>query len=133
MGVVKFFSGSSMKKYSGSIMGRNSDSLLANRVNYNIQQNPTNLPNPKPDNYSIIKHEQIGKFLIVKIKYHDCTNYEGNKILIYEHCTIYNLLNQKYIDPHFCEDKDFYSPIARFKPDELGWDWAVALCKLLIK
>lgn len=39
------------------------------------------LPNPDPNNYEILREEQLGKYLIMVIKYPDCTNYEGKKYL----------------------------------------------------
>ena len=89
-----------------------------------------NLPNPKPDNYKIVKYEQIKDYLIVKIKYLDCTNYEGLKILVFK-STIEKLLKQKLIDPHFSENKKFISPIARFEPTKEGWNNSIKFVKTL--
>lgn len=91
------------------------------------------LPNPKPDNYNIIRTCSIAaKYLVVEIKYHDCTNYEGNKVMVYK-CTIEDLMKQKLIDPHFCEDENYISPIARFEPTEQGWNNACAFANGLNK
>lgn len=89
------------------------------------------LPNPDPANYKIVKAKEIGNFLIVMLNYPDCTNYEGNKILLFQGVTLIGLVNQKYIDPHFFKDKKYASPIARFVPDEKGWDMAETLAKVL--
>ena len=82
------------------------------------------LPNPKPDNYTIIRYEHRFykkiKYLIVEILYHDCTNYEGRKLMVFK-CSLQELLSQKYIDPHFCDDESVISPIARFEPTSRGW------------
>lgn len=90
-------------------------------------------PNPDPKKYSIKRVQKQGDFLIIKINYPDCTNYEGNKILVYRGCTIVNLVEQGAIDPHFSENPDFLSPVARFKPDEEGWKMAEALVESLTK
>jgi len=87
--------------------------------------------NPRPDNYTIKLFEQIGNHVIIQIQYHDCTNYEGLKILVFENCTIKNLTDQKLIDPHFSEDKRFFSPVARFEPTPKGWDMACELTNIL--
>lgn len=87
--------------------------------------------NPNPFNFRITKFKQIGKFLIVSVHYPDCTNYEGNKILLYEGVSLSDLKSQKSIDPHFSENKNFLSPIARFIPTEMGWSMAVALANML--
>lgn len=79
------------------------------------------IPNPDPTNYKIVKHIYINNILLVMINYLDCTNYEGNKILLFENCTIEQLIAQKYIDPHFCDNDEFLSPIARYEPTERGW------------
>ena len=84
--------------------------------------------NPNPSNYEILDSRQIGPYLIVKIKYPDCTNYEGIKILVFKGCTLGTLQLQKLIDPHFSENKEFHSPIARFEPTDAGWDMALNLC-----
>lgn len=88
------------------------------------------LPNPNPANYSIIRSDFVNGYLIIELKYHDCINYEGKKIMVYE-CTLNDLLNQKLIDPHFCDNKDYFSPIARFEPTERGWNNALALAAIL--
>jgi hypothetical protein len=87
---------------------------------------PKPLPNPNPNNYKIIRQEQVGDYLVVKIKYLDCTNYEGDKIMVYK-CHIEDLINQGSIDPHFSENKNYHSPIARFEPTKKGWDMAMLL------
>jgi len=86
---------------------------------------------PDPTNYTIKKHLQIDNFLIVFIKYHDCINYEGDKILVFKDININILRSQKAIDPHFSDNKLYYSPIARFIPIEEGAEMAVTLCNLL--
>lgn len=88
--------------------------------------------NPKPNNYKIVRHEQVGDNLVVEIKYLDCTNYEGRKILAYLKLTFENLMSQKLIDPHFSENKKYCSPFARFEPTESGWILAIKLCSLCI-
>lgn len=80
-----------------------------------------NLPNPKADNYAIIRADVVNGYLLVEIQYHDCTNYEGKKIMIFK-CTLSQLLNQKLIDPHFSNNSNYHSPIARFEPTPLGWE-----------
>ena len=41
---------------------------------------PQQTGNPNPDNYKIVRASEVGSALVVEIKYHDCTNYEGNKV-----------------------------------------------------
>ncbi len=91
------------------------------------------LPNPDPTNYKVVKAEQVGTFLVLKINYPDCTNYEGNKILVFRGLTPIDLLNQRVIDPHFFEDKKVASPIARFVPTDEGWKMAVNFADMMLK
>lgn len=86
-----------------------------------INQLYDKLPNPNPGRYKIIRHVARDGNLLVKIKYLDCTNYEGNKILLYKKTTLKQLKKQKYIDPHFSKSKKFRSPFARFEPTKKGW------------
>lgn len=85
------------------------------------QKNET-LPNPDPKNYRVLKSEQINSYLLLVIIYPDCTNYEGRKILLFKNVTLQQLFDQKLIDPHFSNNKQYKSPIARFEPTENGWE-----------
>lgn len=124
-------SSSNDKKLSSCIgsRGLNSSSYLDEKIIDNTISN--NLPNPDPLNYQISEYHTIGKYLIIKIHYLDCKNYEGNKIMVYENCTLKQLLKQKYIDPHFCDNKKYHSPIARFVPTKIGWKMALNFCLML--
>ena len=87
----------------------------------------TKLPNPDPKNYKILKHQKMGTFLVLQINYPDCKNYEGNKTLLYQGVELEQLKKQGSIDPHFAENKDYISPIARFEPTKKGWMLATLL------
>ena len=129
MGLHMGFSSSSGDK-SHSIAGsslRPSSSKYDGKVLVEAEQK--SLPNPNPINYKIVKHRQVGDYLVIKIKYLDCTNYEGVKILIFK-TTLKELIAQKYIDPHFCENEKFISPIARFVPTLEGWSDAYVYANL---
>jgi len=76
---------------------------------------------PDIKNYKIIKKHEEGRYLILKINYTTSKNYEGNKILVFEDCTIEELVKQGSIDPHFGEKKAYKYPIARFAPTKEGW------------
>ncbi len=100
------------------------------KSNSSFEKITTNLPNPNPANYSVLRCEIIGEYLVLELKYHDCTNYEGRKIMVFN-CTFTELLNQRLIDPHFCDNKNYFSPIARFEPTEQGWNNACKFIKTL--
>lgn len=80
--------------------------------------------NPDPAKYNILAAEEADDYLIVKIHYPNCTNFEGNKILVFKGTTLLTLVNQKLIDPHFFKDKKYAAPIARFIPTDEGWKMA---------
>lgn len=89
-------------------------------------------PNPDPKNYIIEEANLIGPYTVMKVKYPDCTNYEGRKILVFA-AAFYDIREQKVIDPHFSDNKDYISPIARFVPTKEGWEMACGLCRALQK
>lgn len=85
--------------------------------------------NPNPYLFEIIDYVESPlcfRNIAVKIQYTGCTNYEGVKILVFNGVSIYDLKSMNAIDPHFCEDVKV-SPVARFKPDDLGWKLAIDL------
>jgi hypothetical protein len=65
------------------------------------------------------------------MKYLDCTNYEGIKILLFTDTTLSQLHKQKVIDPHFSDNKTIKSPFARFEPTPFGWSTAVYMAAKL--
>ena len=91
------------------------------------------LPNPNPSRWRILSHYELDKYLVIKINYPDCTNYEGNKILVFEDVTLSKLTKQKMIDPHFSENKKYHSPVARFEPTESGWIMAKMFVAMMKK
>lgn len=134
MGAVGFFSKNSLdNKLSKSMFGRSSDSKFSKvEVVTQTETKYKSLPNPKPDNYKILMWQSVGHNLVIMIKYLDCTNYEGKKVLVFENCTLNKLQKQKLIDPHFSENKKFFSPIARFEPTERGWGHAIEFAKSIL-
>jgi len=88
---------------------------------------PRTLPNPDPKNWVFLDHRQMGNYLALKLHYPDCTNFEGDKILVFE-AQLKDVITRQAIDPHFC-DNGHLSPIARFEPTQEGWDDAVSYCQ----
>lgn len=87
------------------------------------------LPNPDPSNYRINSWDRRNGFLLVEVVYPDCTNFEGTKLLLFKDVTINQLKAQKMIDPHFSNNKRYYSPVARFEPTKLGRELARKVMK----
>ena len=104
--------------------GANRGLSIVSRSSYDrrTQYVRSSSPNPDPKNYKILRYKESNAGLLVEIKYPDCTNYEGRKILLYAAgTTLLDLVNQGSIDPHFSNNKKFKSPIARFEPTTAGW------------
>ena len=83
---------------------------------------------PNPARFKILKTRQYSKKVVVLLEYPNCTNFEGNKILVFEDTTIKEIVNMKEIDPHFHESSKL---IARFRPTKVGWDMAKKFAKNL--
>lgn len=86
--------------------------------------------NPDPRKY-VLEEEYQGQYgVAVKIRYPNCTNYEGNKILVYLGLDSFSqvlIKNKMEVDPHFFDGDSHYSPTARFEPTVMGWRLAKSL------
>ena len=88
------------------------------------QSTPTD-GNPKADNFSVVKHQVHGDYIVVVLRYPDAINYEGRKLLVFENVAkFWERANNRDIDPHFLENR--FSPIARFEPTDRGWAMAMS-------
>lgn len=83
--------------------------------------------NPDPKNFKVLKVCQINKHLVVKVNYPNCTNFGGDKILVFLNRTDKSIIMAKELDPHFADDEN--SPFARFKPTNKGWLAAILMAK----
>lgn len=91
--------------------------------------NDTSIPpgNPNPSNFKIIRSVDIGSYVVAEIHYPDSTNYEGRKICVYDSGSSSMLSRHQFIDPHFVDPSErMMTPVARFRPTELGWAMACA-------
>lgn len=75
---------------------------------------------PEPNNFKILKCENIGNYLIALINFPNCTTFGGNKVCVYENVPKKEFESLKEIDPHFLNTSRL-SPIARFRGDEDGY------------
>lgn len=108
---------------SGPIIGKSHyDVPIINKVEKNL---------PDPKMFEITKTHEEGGFLVLMVNYPNCSNYEGNKILVYQ-STLLDIVNQKVIEPHFFEHSTYISPIARFVPTQHGWAMALKFIKVMI-
>lgn len=86
--------------------------------------------NPNPKNFKIQWTLSINEYLLVCVDYPDAKNFEGQKLLLYKNVPslehLLQLTNNE-LDPHFDDDTNKVSPIARFKPTQDGIDHAFFL------
>ena len=82
-------------------------------------------PNPNPSRWTLIDIQQFPNGYVLKVKYDDCDNFEGIKVMVYKG----QYKPVRILDPHF--DNTETSPIARFRPDTQGWIQAIMLAKIL--
>jgi len=89
---------------------------------------------PRADKYTIIKTFEVGDHCVLELQYKKCTNYEGRKILVFKNIHLPELLerNSRLIDPHFSENTDYVSPVARFEPTEDGIEMAIQFARNIL-
>jgi len=80
--------------------------------------------------FEIKRHWGMGRFVVLFVNYPNCTNYEGNKILIFENISLKEIRSWRNLDPHFLDDGK--SPIARFRPDTDGWEKAKRFIQMML-
>lgn len=104
------------------------------RSSYSSYEAPKNEPmvsgNPDPLKYKIEGYLNHGRWLLLKVNYPDCRNFEGNKLLLFKDTTIEEIQKQGSLDPHFSNVTDKKSPVARFEPTDLGMRIAQAVMTL---
>lgn len=107
-------------------------SAFGNHSSYTVQrcdcgsvQVLGDVPNPNPNKWELLELVQFDNAYAMKVRYLDCTNFEGVKIMVYRG----KYQHRDFLDPHFTEGDD--SPVARFKPDKNGWRMAKALAEAL--
>ena len=88
---------------------------------------PVRYPNPNPARFSILRTLQFGRSVVVEVRYPDCTNYEGRKVLVYADTDEVAVKALATLDPHFARHG---GPVARFEPTQRGWDLAVEVARM---
>jgi hypothetical protein len=84
-------------------------------------------PNPDPKRWELLEVKEFPHAFVLKVHYFDATNFEGVKVMVYEGEYISGTPTR--LDPHFAEKG--FSPIARFRPDERGWQLACLFAEAL--
>lgn len=93
-----------------------------------VGSQPPPAPNPNPNRFTVKRTEQFGCAIVAEINYPDCTNYEGNKIIVFVGKKIQWIHNSRHIDPHFEKGSGVF---ARFVPTPGGWHAACECAKLV--
>ena len=70
---------------------------------------------PDPRRFTIKKHFEMAGNTAIFIRYPNCVNYEGDKIIVYKGVGFDEIKSLKEIDPHFTEENTI-KPFARFEP-----------------
>ncbi len=84
--------------------------------------------NPNPLRFTVERSEKVGQFYVSVVKYPDCTNYEGKKILV----TRKAVDSRAPLDPHFSGDSDINCGlVARFEPTPEGLVMAKIFCEAM--
>lgn len=84
--------------------------------------------NPDSRNFEILRSKRIRNYAVIFIRYPNCTNFEGKKILVFKGVSIKFLKSKNLIDPHFTDRPDELPLVARFRPTERGWSDAIRFC-----
>ncbi|MCP3686519.1 MAG: hypothetical protein GY861_28100 [bacterium] len=79
--------------------------------------------NPNPSRWELLEFFTATHAHIIKVRYMDCTNCGGEKILVFTG----EFQQKKYLDPHFSDEDQ--TLVARFHPSK--WDIAVVFTKSL--
>lgn len=88
--------------------------------------------NPDPANFKIEQITETANYTVAEIRYPDCKNYEGLKVLVYEGRVRDALLAAKTIDPHFEHpmfNQNGLAPVARFEPTDRGRALAMMIAR----
>lgn len=80
---------------------------------------------PVPSRFEVVRGVDVYAWCVVELRYPDAVTFGGRKIAVYD-VNLDSLKRERELDPHFTDTGDGLSPIARFKPDKLGWSRAVA-------
>ena len=108
-------------------MGMN---LFRSSIGFYGENKQTREPNTRE--FKILNIQVIHNMTLTLIRYKNCNNFKGLKLLVFEDVNEERLLNADIIDPHFSEINPI-SPIARFKPDDSGLRNAIDFCHIMSK
>lgn len=70
------------------------------------------------DRFTIKKVERSGDNCLALINYPNCSEFKGDKLILFKDMSREKLAKMKSIDPHFLGSNNI---VARFRPTEEGW------------
>lgn len=85
-------------------------------------------PNPNPYRFQIQQAFVWNKHILVRVKYPDCTTFEGEKLMLFLNTTLEQITKARFLDPHFSNGPGLH-PAARFEPTDRGLDMAFELLR----
>jgi hypothetical protein len=81
-------------------------------------------PNPNPRDFEILWVLETDDYLLAKVRYPQCTTFDGEKLLLFKGLRTEWLYSLKVLDPHFYSESNL---VARFKPDDEGLKLAMEI------
>jgi len=95
---------------------------------------------PNPQNYKVLKVEQVGKYIVLMVQYSSCSkcSFDAKKVMVFMDTKLEDVIFWNTIDPHFSDKKPGNKevappPRARFPADDEGWKDAIEYARLKSK
>lgn len=101
--------------------------LFGGGRSYDRQKNNQSYPtDPNPSYFTIQKiwENKKKKMVLAQIKYPNCTNFEGVKLILFSNTTRLNISATLKLDPHFLKTNNV---LARFRPNKEGLKLALSI------
>lgn len=83
---------------------------------------------PIATRFRIVNMYSVNGHTLAHINYPNCTNFEGNKYILFKDTSIKEIEQMGEIDPHFQQGSNI---IARLEPTPMGWNLGVAMMNIL--
>lgn len=97
-------------------------SNYSSHTEYVYVENPLN---PDPTKFKIVDfHELDNGYMVAWINYPNCSNFEGNKIIVFRDMNKKKLLALSKLDPHFDKANNI---VARFRPEQCWFQEAILM------
>lgn len=93
---------------------------------------------PQPDfaDFEILDVREVGKNLVLRVRYPSCPDCQAEKVIVYANCATLRAIKWRTIDPHFkrvtkIDAREAPSPAARFPGSDDGWMEALRYAETL--